>query len=91
MRPPNPSRKTKTYMQDVIPPPGCPDYTPMNHTVMGIAKPPLPEIRSLQMDKRRVLLGWPACLKRSPPKAAFNNNDIYAKSIENVENLYEEP
>ena len=36
-------------------------------------------------------MGWPACLKRSPPKAAFNNNDIYTKSTENGENFYEEP
>ena len=33
-----------------------------------------------------------ACLyKRSPPKATFNNNNIYAKSTESSENLYEEP
>ena len=63
----------------------------MNHPVMGNPRPPLPEIRSLLMDKRKVLIGWPVCLKRSPPKAAFNNNNIYAKSTENVENLYEEP
>ena len=43
------------------------------------------------MDERKVLIGWPACLKRSPPKAAFNNNDFYVKSTENVENLYKEP
>ena len=30
-------------------------------------------------------------MKRSPPKAAFNNNDIYARSTEDGENLYEEP
>ena len=58
---------------------------------MGIPKPPLPEIRSLLMDKRKALIGWPACLKWSPPKAAFNNNNIYMKSTKNVENLYEDP
>ena len=60
----------------------------MNHTVMGIPKPPLPEIRSLLMDKRKVPIGWPACLKRSPPKATFSNIDIYVKSTESGENLY---
>ena len=63
----------------------------MNHAVMGIPKPPLPEIRSLLMDKRKVPIGWPACLKRSPTKAIFSNNDIYTKSTESGENLYEEP
>ena len=33
-----------------------------------------------------------ACLfEEVPPKAAFNNNDIYAKSTKNGENIYEEP
>ena len=91
MRPPKPPRKTKAYIMDNIPPPGCPDYMAMNHAVMGIPKPPLPEIRSLLAEKRKVLIGWPACLKRSPPKAAFNNNDIYMKNTENGENFYEEP
>ena len=63
----------------------------MNHVVMGIPKPPLLEIRSLLTEKSKVPIGWPACLKRSPPKAAFNNNDIYAKNTGNGENLYEEP
>ena len=76
---------------DIILPPGCPDYMVMNHTVMGIPKPPLPEIITLLMEKRKVLIRWPACLKRSPPKATFNNNDIYAKSTNDGENLYKEP
>ena len=91
MRSPKPPRKTKAYIGDLIPPPGCPEYMAMNYTVMGIPKPPLPEIRSLLMDKRKVLIGWPAYLKRSPPKATFNNNDIYVKNTESGENLYEEP
>ena len=63
----------------------------MNHTVMGIPTPPLLEIRSLLTEKMKVLIGWPACLKRSPSKATFNNNDIYAKSSKGGENFYEEP
>ena len=63
----------------------------MNHAVMGIPKPPLLEIRSLLTEKRKVPIRLPTCLKRSPPKAAFNNNDIYAKNMENGENFYEEP
>ena len=90
MRPPKPPRKTKAYIQDLIPPPESPDYMAMNHMVMGIPKPPLSEIWSLLMEKRKVPIGWPACLKRSPPKAVFNNNDIYARSTECGENLCKE-
>ena len=67
IRPPKPPRKTKNYIQDIIPPPGFQDYMAMNHPVMGNPRPPLPELRSLLMDNRKVLIGWPACLKRSPP------------------------
>ena len=91
MRPQKPPRKTKAYIMDIIPPPECPDYVAMNHTVMGIPKLPLPEIRSLLTEKRKVPIGWPSCLKKSPPKAAFNNNDIYMKNTENGENFYKEP
>ena len=90
MRPPKPPRK-KAYIIDIIPPPGCPDYMAMKHMVMGIPKPPLPEIRSLLIEKRKFPIRWPACLKRSPSKAAFNNNDIYAKNTENGEKFYKEP
>ena len=62
-----------------------------NHAGMGIPKTPLPEIRSLLTEKKKVPIRWPACLKRSPPKAAFNNNEIYAKSTKSSKNLYEEP
>ena len=91
MRPPKPLRKTKAYIIDIIPPPGCPNYIVMSHVAMGIPKPPLPEIRTLLTEKRKVPIGWLACLKRSPPKATFNNNDIYAKSTNDGENFYEEP
>ena len=91
IRSPKPPRKTKNHIQDVIPPPGFQDHIAMNHPVMGNPIPPLPKIRSLLMEKRKVLIGWPACLKRSPTKATFNNSVIYAKSTENDENLYKDP
>ena len=87
MRPPKPPRKTKAYIIDIIPPPGCTDYMAMNHTVMGIS---LLEIESLLTEKRKVPIKWPACLKRSPPKSTFNNNDIYVKSTKDGENFYKE-
>ena len=66
IRPPKPPRKTKNHIQDVFPPPRFQNYMAMNHPVMGNPRPPLSEIRSLLMEKRKVLIGWPACLKRSP-------------------------
>ena len=38
-------------------------------------------------DKIRVPHGWPACLRRQPPRVAFQNNDIYVVDDEE----YEEP
>ena len=91
LRPPKPPKKPKVILQNLTPPPGCPDYMAMNHMVMGIPKPQLPEIRSFLMEKKKVPIGWPACLKRPPPRATFNSNDIYVKSTESSKNLYEEP
>ena len=35
------------------------------------------EIGEILLDKRRIPHGWPACLKKQPPRVAFRNNDIY--------------
>ena len=35
MRPPKPPRKTKAYMMDIIPLPGCSDYMAMNQHSYG--------------------------------------------------------
>ena len=91
IRPPKPPRKPKVTLQNLTLPPGCPDYIAMNHAVMGNPRPPLPEIRSFLPEKKKVPVRWPASLKRSSPKATCNNNDIYARTAESSENLYEEP
>ena len=91
LRPPMPPRKTKVLLQNLIPPPGCPDYMGMNHAIMGIPKLQPPEIRGIIPKKTKVPRGWPTCPKRSPSKAALHNNDIYYKSTESSKNLYEEP
>ena len=91
IRPPKPPRKTKVICQNLIPPPVCPDYVVMNHAVMDIPKPTLSEIRAILPERKKVPRGWPTCLKRSPPKATFHYNDIYAKTTGCSENLYEEP
>ena len=69
----------------------CP--TPQNSPT-HIAKPPVSpskshrnEIKGTLPDKRRVPCGWPACLRRQPPRVAFRNNDIYIVDDEE----YEEP
>ena len=41
--------------------------------------------------EEEVPIGWPACLKRLPPKAAFSNNEIYVKNTSRGKNLYEKP
>ena len=79
LRPPKLPRKPKVMLQNLIPPPGSPDYAVMNHAVMAILKPPLLEIRGILPEKKKVPRGWPSYLKRSPPKATFHHNDIYAK------------
>ena len=90
-RPPKPPRKPKVMLQNLIPPPGCPDYMVMNAAIMGIPRPQKPEVRGIIPEKKKVPRGWPACLKRSPPKVVFHNNDIYWKNTESSENLYKEP
>ena len=41
------------------------------------AKPHRNKVWGILPDKRRVPHGWPACLRRQPPRVAFRNNDIY--------------
>ena len=50
-------------------------------------KPYRNEVWGILPDKRRVPHGWPACLRRQPPRVAFRNNDIYVVEDED----YEEP
>ena len=40
-------------------------------------KPHRSEVQGFLPDIRRVPHGWPACLRRQPPRVAFQNNDIY--------------
>ena len=48
------------------------------------------EIWGILLDKRRTPHGWPACLKKQPPRVAFRNNDIYMVNGEESD-PYEEP
>ena len=90
-RPPKPPSKPKMMVQDLIPPPDYSDHVPMNVLALSIPNPQFPEICMTTPEKKKLLRGWPTCLKRSQPKATFHTNDIYSKSTESCENLYEEP
>ena len=90
-RPPKPSRKHKMMIQVLISPPDYSDYVLMNASAWSIPKPHFLEIHMTTLEKKKPPRGWPTCLKRSPLKPTFHNNEIYSKSTESCENLYEEP
>ena len=52
-----------------------PTYLTMNAIAVP-AKPHQMKIQGILLDKRTPC-GWPACLKKQPPRVAFRNNDIY--------------
>ena len=62
----------------------------MNTAATAPAKPHRTKIWGILPDKRKVPHGWPACLRRQPPRVAFKNNDIYMINDEEGDN-YEEP
>ena len=92
-RPPNKKRsprpKQANSNQEQCPTPqNSPTHTPKSSvTATSPTKPHRNEIWGILPDKRRVPHGWPACLRRQPPRVAFRNNDIYI--IDDEE--YEEP
>ena len=71
-------------------PENSPTYLAMNTMAAAPAKPHRTEIWEILPDKRKVPHGWPACLRRQPPRVAFKNNDIYMINDEEA-NSYEEP
>ena len=99
-RPPNDKRSSKpketatTHMmtQGHCPTPqNSPTYLLMNTTAAAApAKPHRTKIWGILLHKRKVPHGWPACLRRQPPRVAFKNNDIYMINNEDGNN-YEEP
>ena len=71
-------------------PQNSPTYLAMNASAVAPVKPHRTEIWGILLDKRKVPHGWPACLRRQPPRVAFKNNDIYMFNDEEPSN-YEEP
>ena len=53
-------------------------------TSMSPTKPHRNEIWGVLPDMKRVPCGWPACLRRQPPRVAFRNNDIYVVEDEEL-------
>ena len=53
-------------------------------------KQPLKVVRGI-LPEKKMPHGWPACLKKTPPKVAFQNNDIYIAQKDEDDHHYEEP
>ena len=91
-RSPRPKQTDLTHMttQGHCPTPqNSPTYLTMNAAAAAPAKPFRTEIWGILSDKRKVPCEWPACLRRQPPRVAFNNNEIYMVNDEEI-NSYEE-
>ena len=67
-------------------PRNSPTHTPKSSvSTISLAKPHRNEVQRTFPNKRRVPHGWPACLRRQPPRVAFRNNDIYVVNDEDYE------
>ena len=94
-RPSNDKRSQRPKQMDMTQghcptPQNNPTYLTMNATAEAPAKPHKTKIWGILLDKRKVPQGWPACLRRQPPRVAFKNNDIYMINDDEPSN-YEEP
>ena len=82
---------THTTTQGHCPTPqNSPTYLPMNAAAATPATPHRTKIWGILLYKRKVPHGWPACLRRQPPRVAFKNNDIYMVNDKEVKS-YKEP
>ena len=58
-------------------PQNSPTHIQMNSAAAAVpAKPHRNEIWGIFPAKRKVPHGWPACLRRQPPRVVFKNNDL---------------
>ena len=91
-RPQNEKRSPRPNSEHCPTPPNSPTRMPKSSVPASPISPTKPhrnEIRGVLPDKRRVPCGWPACLRRQPPRVAFRNNDIYVIDDEEYEELRE--
>ena len=89
-RPQNKKRSPRPHSEQCPTPQNSSTHMPKSSVPAPPISPTKPhrnEIRGVLPDKRRVPHGWPACLRRQPPRVAFRNNDIYVVDNED----YEEP
>ena len=89
-RPQNEKRSPRPNSEQCPTPQNSPTHMPKSSVPAPPISPTKPhrnEIRGVLPDKRRVPRGWPACLRRQPPRVAFRNNNIYVVNNED----YEEP
>ena len=94
-RPSNDKRSPRPKQMDTTQghcptPQNSPTYLAMNAAAAAPAKPHRTEIWGILLDKRKVAHGWPACLRRQPPRVAFKNNNIYVINDKEGYN-YKEP
>ena len=81
---------TRSNSEQCPTPQNSPTHMPRSSvptTPISPTKPHRNEIRGVLPEKKRVPRGWPACLRKQPPRVAFRNNDIYVVEDED----YEEP
>ena len=91
-RPPKSPQKPKVMLQNLIPPPGCLRLHGNGCChVTGIPKLQHIEIRGITPEKKKVSRGWPACLKRSPPRLHFTTKTYMQNTQMTAEHHYEEP
>ena len=91
-RPPNEKRSPRHKQMDSTQghcptPQYSPTHVQKNSIAAAVpAKPNRNKIWGILSDKRRVPCGWPAHLRRQPPRVAFKNNDIYIVDNEESSN-----
>ena len=84
------SKQTDSTQGHCPTPQNIPTYLAMNALAVAPVKPHNTETWGILPDKRKVPHGWPACLRRQPPRVAFKNNDISMVNDEEP-SKYEEP
>ena len=93
-RPQNEKKSPRPNQAEIVPE-QCPtpqnSPTHMSKPPVVPAKPHRNEIQGTLLDKRKVPRGWPACLRRQPPRVAFRNNDIYVVGDKEYEEPREKP
>ena len=86
-RSPRPKQTDMTHMtvQGYCPTPeNSPTFLSMNAAAVALVMSHRTKVWGIHLDKRKVPHGWPACLRRQPPRVAFKNNDIYMVNDEEV-------